>query len=85
MRWLATVVRMDGRRIDLLELTKLGRHDPTNEEATDGWRHLRRAARPCCCSAANAFFVGAEFALISARRDRLEALAEQGKQQRGAP
>src|ERR1700742_3482178 len=32
--------------------------------------------------AANAFFVGAEFALISARRDRLESLAEQGK--RGA-
>lgn len=29
--------------------------------------------------AANAFFVGAEFALISARRDRLEALAEQGR------
>ncbi|MGE5694544.1 MAG: hemolysin family protein [Candidatus Sericytochromatia bacterium] len=28
---------------------------------------------------ANGFFVGAEFALISARRDRLEALAEQGK------
>ncbi|CAM3735319.1 hemolysin family protein [Smaragdicoccus niigatensis] len=32
--------------------------------------------------AANAFFVGAEFAIISARRDRLEALAAQGK--RGA-
>lgn len=32
--------------------------------------------------ACNAFFVGAEFALISARRDRLEALAAQGK--RGA-
>ncbi|MCM6772227.1 hemolysin family protein [Nocardia sp. CDC159] len=30
----------------------------------------------------NAFFVGAEFALITARRDRLEALAAQGK--RGA-
>lgn len=30
--------------------------------------------------AANAFFVASEFALISARRDRLEALAEQGKQ-----
>ncbi|MEB3050193.1 hemolysin family protein [Mycolicibacter sp. MYC123] len=30
--------------------------------------------------AANAFFVGAEFALISARRDRLEILAEQGRQ-----
>lgn len=28
---------------------------------------------------ANAFFVGAEFALISARRDRLEALAEQDR------
>jgi CBS domain containing-hemolysin-like protein len=28
---------------------------------------------------ANAFFVGAEFSLISVRRDRLEALAEQGK------
>ncbi|HNM85918.1 MAG: hemolysin family protein [Mycobacterium sp.] len=28
---------------------------------------------------ANGFFVGAEFALISARRDRLEALAELGK------
>ena len=28
---------------------------------------------------ANAFFVGAEFSLISARRDRLEARAEQGK------
>ncbi|RMI32222.1 hemolysin family protein [Nocardia stercoris] len=29
--------------------------------------------------AGNAFFVGAEFALITARRDRLEALAAQGK------
>ncbi|KID31380.1 CBS domain-containing protein [Prauserella sp. Am3] len=29
--------------------------------------------------ALNAFFVGAEFALISSRRDRLEALLEQGK------
>ena len=32
--------------------------------------------------AANGFFVGAEFSLISARRDRLETLAEQGR--RGA-
>lgn len=31
--------------------------------------------------AGNAFFVGAEFALISARRDRLEAMAAQGKRQ----
>ncbi|WP_407687834.1 hemolysin family protein [Mycobacterium sp. HUMS_1102779] len=29
--------------------------------------------------AVNAFFVGAEFSLISVRRDRLEALAEQGR------
>ncbi|MEP9394208.1 hemolysin family protein [Gordonia sp. VNQ95] len=29
--------------------------------------------------AGNAFFVGAEFSLISARRDRLEALADEGK------
>ena len=29
--------------------------------------------------AVNAFFVGAEFSLISARRDRLEAMAEQGR------
>jgi CBS domain containing-hemolysin-like protein len=29
--------------------------------------------------ATNAFFVGAEFSLIAARRDRLEALAEQGR------
>ncbi|HZE17160.1 MAG TPA: CNNM domain-containing protein, partial [Mycobacterium sp.] len=28
---------------------------------------------------ANAFFVGAEFSLISVRRDRLEALAQQGR------
>jgi len=27
----------------------------------------------------NAFFVGAEFAVISARRDRLEILADEGK------
>lgn len=33
----------------------------------------------CLLIAVNAFFVGAEFSLISARRDRLEALAEQGK------
>ena len=27
VRWLATVVAMDGRRIDLLELTELGRRE----------------------------------------------------------
>jgi hypothetical protein len=29
MRWQATVVAMDGRRIDLLELTELGRRTET--------------------------------------------------------
>jgi CBS domain containing-hemolysin-like protein len=31
IRWLATVVRMEGRRIDLLELTELGRRDAGDE------------------------------------------------------
>jgi CBS domain containing-hemolysin-like protein len=31
IRWLATVVRMDGRRIDLLELTELGRRGAGDE------------------------------------------------------
>jgi CBS domain containing-hemolysin-like protein len=34
-RWLATVVRMDGRRIDQLELTKLGRRGD-REDVSDG-------------------------------------------------
>jgi CBS domain containing-hemolysin-like protein len=34
VRWLATVVRMDGRRIDLLELTELGRRG--EQGGTDG-------------------------------------------------
>jgi CBS domain containing-hemolysin-like protein len=36
VRWLATVVRMDGRRIDLLELTRLGRIGESHDE--DGER-----------------------------------------------
>jgi CBS domain containing-hemolysin-like protein len=36
VRWLATVVRMDGRRIDLLELTKQGRRG--DSDAGDGER-----------------------------------------------
>jgi CBS domain containing-hemolysin-like protein len=36
VRWLATVVRMDGRRIDLLELTKQGRR--SDSEDRDGER-----------------------------------------------
>jgi CBS domain containing-hemolysin-like protein len=33
VRWLAAVVRMDGRRIDLLELTRLGRREDSDEPA----------------------------------------------------
>lgn len=33
VRWLATVVRMDGRRIDLLELTRLGRRSESDDPA----------------------------------------------------
>jgi CBS domain containing-hemolysin-like protein len=36
VRWLATVVQMDGRRIDQLELTQLGRRDDDQSEGTDG-------------------------------------------------
>lgn len=35
VRWLASVVRMDGRRIDLLELTELGRRGDTGTQAWD--------------------------------------------------
>ena len=35
IRWLATVVQMDGRRIDLLELTELGRHGQPDEQDRD--------------------------------------------------
>jgi CBS domain containing-hemolysin-like protein len=33
VRWLATVVRMDGRRIDLLELTELGRRSEQGDDS----------------------------------------------------
>ena len=60
----------------------------TGDRTRSGRRHV--ASRPPVSSdllallaavallAANAFFVGAEFALVSARRDRLEALAHSG-------
>jgi len=35
VRWLATVVRMDGRRIDLLELTKQGRRGDSGDREGD--------------------------------------------------
>jgi hypothetical protein len=33
VRWLATVLQMDGRRIDQLELTELGRRGDGDDEA----------------------------------------------------
>lgn len=35
VRWLATVVQMDGRRIDQLELTELGRRGETDDQERD--------------------------------------------------
>lgn len=79
MRWLATVIQMDGRRIDLLELIKMGGHADPGVGAGPLMDVLSAVLLALLLIGANAFFVGAEFALISARRDRLEALAEQGK------
>jgi len=36
VRWQATVIRMDGRRIDLLELTELGRRGDARGDTSDG-------------------------------------------------
>ncbi len=77
VHWLANVMRMDGRRIDLLELTELGRRGDRRRRPLMG--DIFGVLLTVLLLGANAFFVGAEFALISARRDRLEALAEQGK------
>ena len=80
-RWRITVVLMDGRRVDLLDLVRLpdthSADTATIEAGPDGrpLRNLVHAGAHC----RRAFFVAAEFALISARRDRLEALAEHGK------
>ena len=80
VRWLATVVRMD---VPPHRSTRAHRAGPPRRFGCRGSgaadeRPSRRAADRRLLGA-NAFFVGSEFALISARRDRLEALAEQGK------
>ena len=65
-------------------------HRPARADPAVGSRRFRFRARPMMGDllellatillvGANAFFVAAEFSLISARRDRLEALAEQGR------
>ena len=78
IRWRATVTRMDGRRIDLLDLVELGHHIPGPRKRPP-ISDLLGVLLTVLLLAANTFFVGSEFALISARRDRLEALAETGK------
>jgi CBS domain containing-hemolysin-like protein len=65
-------------------------HRPARADPATGSRRFRRRAgslmgdllgllATILLVGANAFFVAAEFSLISARRDRLEALAEQGR------
>ncbi len=65
-------------------------HRPARTDPTARSRRFRRTARSLMRDllellatilliGANAFFVAAEFSLISARRDRLEGLAEQGR------
>lgn len=79
MRWLATVIQMDGRRIDFVGVDQNGRPCRPRVGAGPLMDVLSAVLLALLLIGANAFFVGAEFALISARRDRLEALAEQGK------
>lgn len=76
MRWLAT----DGRAPDrLVGVDQNGRPCRPRVGAGPLMDVLSAVLLALLLIGANAFFVGAEFALISARRDRLEALAEQGK------
>lgn len=81
MRWLATVIRdPDGRAPDrLVGVDQNGRPCRPRVGAGPLMDVLSAVLLALLLIGANAFFVGAEFALISARRDRLEALAEQGK------
>ena len=75
--WRLTVVRRDRNRVAELRLAR--RRDPGTgnaapRSATRG-NDLLALLSAVLLLAGNAFFVGAEFALISARRDRLETLA----------
>ena len=76
------VIRMDGRRIDRLSSTRARRRRGARRRRSSMGDDLFGVLLTVLLLGGNAFFVGAEFALISARRDRLEALAEQGKKQR---
>ena len=75
------VQRMDGRRVDRVRFTPTP--DAGDERAeTEGvstmsdWAGI---AWLVVLLAFNAFFVGAEFAVISARRSQIEPLAEKGR------
>ena len=77
------VERMDGRRIDRVRFTPTpsttGAGRDRGGDAMSDW-----AGSPgcSCCSLFNAFFVGAEFAVISARRSQIEPRAEEGSRPR---
>ncbi len=80
--WRLTVMRRDRNRIAELRLRpaaapKTAVTDRAGEVAR-GLSDLLALLAAVALLAANAFFVGAEFALISARRDRLEAMADAG-------
>ncbi|HRN28489.1 MAG TPA: CNNM domain-containing protein, partial [Terrimesophilobacter sp.] len=68
------VVRMDGRRIDRIRFTPAPAETEAGCLVTDWWG----IAWLFLLLALNAFFVGAEFAVISARRSQIEPLAEAG-------
>ena len=66
-----TVERMDGLRIDRLELRVVSEEAPMNSD-------LFGVLLAVVLLALNAFFVGSEFALLSARRSQIEPRAQEG-------
>ena len=74
-----TVERMDGLRIDRLDLRIVAerrRHRPARGPTMNG--DLFGVVLAVVLLALNAFFVGAEFALLAARRSQIEPRAQQG-------
>ena len=80
------VERMDGRRIDRIRFTPTASTtgEPETGEVTvmSDWAGI---AWLVILLLVNAFFVGAEFAVISARRSQIEPRAEAGLARRRRP
>ena len=78
--WRITVMAMDRHRVAELRVARIPdteRVEDRQEVAADD-RRLVAILVAVFLLILNAFFVGAEFALVSARRDRLEAMADRG-------